>query len=228
MKTICRFRVLGITLGLLAPVLASQNVFAADATAPAAAAPASKGVKLTGEGLVISKQLTALFDKSKDVNAKGAKQAQARGAIETALDWDRVAKDCLPESEYKKQQGSKNLTEFRSLLKEVIVKTAYTRLDTFWKNASYYFSKMDVTGDKAHVQAIFEVKDKEGNESFSLDYYLSKKAGKWVIYDVAFEEVRYSENIREQIKTFLGEKGFPSLLGKLRERKGELVQGQQG
>lgn len=225
-----------LLIALVGIALLNPNiVVAADAvpkTAPVAAAStqavapsgsdASKEPKYTGEALVLRNKLNELFVKSQSVNGKGAKKADARAAIENALDWDRIAKDCVPETDYKKA-GEKNISEFKSLLKDVIVKTAYSRLDTFWKGAQYHFSKIDVTGDKAHTKAVFEIKDKEGAaEEFSLDYYLQKRGGKWIIYDIAFEDVRYSENIREQIKTFLGEKGFPNLLGKLRERRKEL------
>jgi ABC-type transporter MlaC component len=192
------------------------------------AAPSAPAAQLSAEATQLKGKLSELFEKSKNVNAKGAKGTDARAAIDGALDWDRIAKDCLPDSEFKKA-GSKNISDFKGLLKDVIVKTAYSRLDSFWKGAEYSFPEIKVTGEKAHAKAIFKVKDKEGaDEEFALDYYLFKRPSdkKWMIYDVAFDEVRYSENIREQIKTFLGEKGFPNLLTKLRERRKELVESQ--
>jgi ABC-type transporter MlaC component len=54
---------------------------------------------------------------------------------------------------------------------------------------------------------------------------LIKKEGAWKIYDIAFEDIHYSENIREQIQAFLSEnkaKGFANLLEKLRKKKSEL------
>ena len=42
------------------------------------------------------------------------------------------------------------------------------------------------------------------------------------IYDIAYEDIQYSKNIREQIDAFLKESNFASLLDKLRKRRDEL------
>jgi ABC-type transporter MlaC component len=59
-------------------------------------------------------------------------------------------------------------------------------------------------------------------DSFGLDYYLSKKGNQWLISDIAYEELKYSANIREQLDAFLKEKSFSDLLTKLRKRSEEL------
>lgn len=173
-----------------------------------------------GEQVKIKSQLEELFADSKKVNAAGPERKPARNKIENAMDWDQVAKDCLGTTEWNKASAS-NRNEYRNLLREVVVKTAFTRLDKFWDGASYKFKKIDVKGDKAQATAVFKVKD----EDFTLDYYLLKQGNTWKLYDVALEDIRYSENIREQIKAFLKEKGFSSLLGKLRKKRDELDEG---
>ncbi len=184
-------------------------------------AEAPGGKTYTGESFKIKTQLEALFDASRKVNdATGGTRATARKAIEDSMEWEQIAKDCLGTKEWNKTPAASR-TQYVGLLKDVVVKTAYTRLDKFWDGASYQFTKIDVKGDKAQATAKYTVK----GENFSLDYYLMKKGAAWEIYDVAFEDFRYSENIREQITAFLKDKGFPNLLEKLKKRKEELEDG---
>jgi phospholipid transport system substrate-binding protein len=184
-------------------------------------AEAPGGKTYTGEAFKIKTQLETLFDSSRKVNdSTPATRSAARQAIENAMEWDQIAKDCLGTKEWNKTPAASR-NQYVTLLREVVVKTAYTRLDKFWDGASYQFTKIDVKGEKAQATAKYTVK----GEHFSLDYYLVKKGANWEIYDVAFEDFRYSENIREQITAFLKDKGFPNLLDKLKKRKEELEDG---
>jgi phospholipid transport system substrate-binding protein len=184
------------------------------------AAEAPGGKTYTGEAAKIKTQLETLFDASRNVNdAAPATKKTARQAIEDSMDWEQVAKECLGMKEWNKNTPA-NRNLYRDILQDVVVKTAYTRLDKFWDGATYQFTKIDVKGDKADVSAKYTVK----GEHFSLDYYMLKKGATWKIYDVAFEDFRYSENIREQITAFLKDKGFPNLLDKLKKRREELTE----
>jgi ABC-type transporter MlaC component len=167
----------------------------------------------------LQKRTEALFESSKNVNSKDAKvKAKARADMDNALDWDKVAEDALGSANWKKQ-SQKNRNDFKNLLKEVIVRTAYTRMDKFWDGATYKFDKVEAKDGKGHVVARFNVKQ----DSYVLDYYFHSKGGKWFIYDLAFEGERYSVNINEQISAFLGEKSFANLLDKLKKRRDELA-----
>ena len=68
------------------------------------------------------------------------------------------------------------------------------------------------------LAAKFKVKD----EPFVLEYFLEKKANTWKIYDISFDDIRYSVNINEQLDAFLKEKNFNALLDKLRKRSAEI------
>lgn len=174
----------------------------------------------SGEAQKIQEQLEKLFDASKQVNASGPERKAARDKIENAMEWEQVAKDCLGLKEWNKTSAA-NRNTYRDLLRDVVVKTAFTRLDKFWDGAKYSFTDIKVTGNKAQATAKYVVK----GDDFSLDYYLMKKGNGWTIYDIAFEEIRYSENIREQITSFLKDKGFPNLIDKLKKRRQELDEG---
>ncbi len=194
-----------------APEAKSTEKAAAE-TAPVA----GKALAFTGEALVIKEQLDALFDASQKVN--GATKADARKKIESALDWERVAKSCLGNAQWKKQSpASRN--EFQALLKDVVVRTAYSRMDKFWDKTTYTFEKIDIKGSDAHVVSKFNA----AGDVLLLEYFLTKKGSNWLIYDISFEDNRYSTNINEQLVAFLREKPFSHLLTNLKKRRDDLA-----
>jgi ABC-type transporter MlaC component len=153
------------------------------------------------------------------VNQSNATQRNAaRGKIEQALDWDAIAQACLGASEWKHQSAA-NRASFRNLLKDVILRTAYSRMDKFWKGATASIDKIDVKGGKAEVFAKFL----SNGEKLKLSYFFHEQGKKWKMNDVAYNGMRYSVNINDQIDAFLREKNFNELLQKLRKRRDELV-----
>ncbi len=173
----------------------------------------------TGEALTVKTRLVDLFEVSKGVNLSNkALREKARTQVEAALDWNRIAADCLGKRHWAKQ-SEKGRNDFRNMLKEVVILTAYSRLDKFWKGASYQFEKFESVKGTMRAPTKFII----GNSSFMLEYFLEQKEGKWWIIDIAYEGVRYSENISAQIDGFLREKPFTELLGKLKKRREELV-----
>jgi len=205
------FLLLALALVMTTPAFSEEK-------APNQETPASAPA-FTGKQLDIQKKMEGLFEQSKHVNHLEAKKRnEARAAIGTALDWEKVAEDAIGSAEWRKLSGG-NRNAFRDLLKDVIERTAYTRLDKFWEGGTTSaIEKIDLAGNKAHVVGKFTVK----NEPFTLEYYLYSKGSKWMIYDLAFEGERYSININEQITAYLAEKNFNSLLDKLRKRQAEL------
>lgn len=201
-----------VLLVLFSPLIG----FTEEAPPAAPAAAEEKEVEYKGEALLIKKKLVELFEISKQVNTAATK-TKARAEIESALDWDKISELCLGKERAKKNAG-KNFDEFKGLLKDVIIKTAYTRLDKFWKDTTYKVDSIEIKGNEAKSATKFFVK----NEPFVLEYFLYKRAGKWIVYDISYEDLRYSININEQIDAFLKEKSFPGLIEKLKKRRAEL------
>jgi len=194
------------------------SIFIAIVTTIFASEPAP--LDFQGEALKLKTYLEELFDASKKVNAEGETKKSSRLKLEQALDWERVARDCLGNSHWK-QQSAANRDSFKKLLKDVILKTAFSRIDKFWNDVdktTYLFEAIDIKNLNAHVKVKFNVK----SDTILLEYYMEKKGPKWMLYDVAYEELRYSVNINEQIDAFLKEKSFTALLDKLRKRREEL------
>lgn len=172
--------------------------------------------KFTGEAAKIKETIENLFDASKKVNKPKETKDKERARIEASMDWDRISQDCMGAA-WKKQSPA-NRDQFKKLLKDVMVKTAYSRMDTFWNNATYQFASIDVKGTQAEVRTKFKVDE----DTFDLQYYLNKKGGNWMVYDIAYENIRYSHNISEQINGFLKGSNFAALADKLKKRREEL------
>lgn len=163
-------------------------------------------------------QVENLFEASKKVNNPEPEKEKSRKEIDKSIDWEGISRLCLGEAHSNKYKG-KNFGEFRDLLREVILKTAFSRMDKFWTGGTKaQIDKVDITGAQAHVGAKFT----SNNETFSLDYYLNKKGNQWFIHDVAYEDMKYSVNIKEQLDAFLKEKSFSDLLTKLRKKREDL------
>lgn len=201
----------------------SANNDTSSTTAPAETGAVSQTTTqqvFSGQALETKKRMEFLFEVSKKVNsANSGEKSKARSEIDGALDWDKIAEDAMGSADYKKQ-SVQNRNDFKNLLKDVITRTSYTRLDKFWDGASYQFGSIEAKNGKAHVVGKFTVK----GEPFTLDYYLLNKSGKWLVYDIAFEGERYSININEQISAFLRERSFSHLMEKLRKRRNELAE----
>ena len=160
-----------------------------------------------------------MFEESKHVNdADAAAKARARGTIDSTFDWAQIAKECLGEKEWDKRSVAER-DSFVRLLKDVIQRTAYGRLEIFWKGADYRFEKIDITGEQAGVAVQFL---KDGDDGL-MEYKLRKKGGKWTLYDLAYEGNYYGSNINQQIKAFLKENNFTKFLEKLKKRRDELA-----
>ena len=213
------------SFGFLIPLLVSVSALRLVAEQGTAATPTATAASpvFQGEQKKIKEAIEQLFEASKHVNAKDkVKKNSARASIEGALDWDRVAKDCM--GKYWAKESAANREAFKKILREVMVKTAYTRLDTFWDDTTFTFDKIDVKGNEAFASSKFVVK----SDMFSLEYYFFKKGARWFINDISYEDLRYSSNIREQIEAFLKEKNFSALMDKLKKRRDDLDRGVKG
>ncbi len=220
--------VLGLFFGVL-PVYADEVT--ATETAPeavertpdgaAAAKPTTSAAKtdsLSAEQQKLKEMLSSLLDVSKNVNEAGAKGAAARKQVEDGVNWDHVAQICLGGPAAWKKQSASNRNQFSKLLKDIISLTAYSRMSTFWEDTKYSIDKVKVTGSTGIVSAKFSADDEE----YVLDYYFEKQGGNWKIFDLSVDEDKYSDNITQQIKAFLKENNFATLLQRLEKRRADL------
>ncbi|MCB0406122.1 MAG: ABC transporter substrate-binding protein [Bdellovibrionales bacterium] len=220
-------------LGLFVLVFSGTSVYADESTdgesrdpakAESPKAESPKAETFTGEQLTLKKFMEELFEDSKKVNESGAPGKKARNTIESAVNWTEVAKICLGGPKAWSAQNSKHRGEFSTLLRDIIALTAYSRMGDFWNGTSYAIKKIDVKGSDATVTTTFKATD----DDYSLEYYLSKSGRHWKINDLSFDDIKYSDNIREQIQSFLKEKNFSVLLTKLRKRRADLEADDKG
>ena len=173
----------------------------------------------TGEAALLRKDLGILFDESRKVNSKDhSEKTKVRKLIDDWFDWEKIAEECLGPVQWKKQPAG-NRESFLKLLKDVIQRTAYTRLDKFWQGAQYRIVEINLTGETGQVTAEFL----KAGDLATLEYKMLKKKTKWLIGDLKFEGEQYSQNINQQITAFLRANSFAVFLDKLRKRRDELA-----
>jgi ABC-type transporter MlaC component len=216
-----KFKTLGVAAVLF---LGSSGLSRADETAKdpvkePAKEVAKEAAPLSPEAQKLKDEMIDLFELSKKVAVpEAAERKKARERVERSLDWEKISRDCLGPKRWS-AQSPKARQEFRDLLQEVVARTAFTRLDKFWNDTkSYGVEKVEVKGKVANVAAKYVVEQ----DDILLEYFLQKSGGKWLIYDIAYEDLKYSENISEQINAFMKDNNFNTLLDKLRKRRDEL------
>lgn len=170
-----------------------------------------------GPAAVLEKHMQELFEHSKKVNKPKSAKNKARKKIETSVDWQKISRICLGNAQLKKQ-SRKDVKKFEDYLHEIISLTAFSKMDSFWKGTTYKLESIDIKKQEALVAARFFVED----DDYELKYYLYKKGKSWLLYDLAYEDIRYSTNINEQIVFFLKDNTFADLLKKLEKRRAEL------
>ncbi len=192
-------------------------------------------IRAEGQSTELKSQIEKLIISSQHLKptpgVSDATDSQSKAIIESSLHWTEIARRCFDDPNAAKNSrkkrprkstydklSAKDRHEFETLLRQIVTQTAYGRLYKFWKDVSkYQVQKASANGDSGTVRVKFFVKPKP----FVIDYDFRSVNGQWLIEDVVYDEdIRYSENIREQVQGYLEEKGhnFRSLISKLKER----------
>lgn len=166
----------------------------------------------------LRKTLEDLFETSKDLG----KNPEKRQAFEQNFDWSRVSDACLASPAVKKQHlDPKSRERFQTLIRQLVAATAYNNMDRLWsKTTGYKIDKVTEQGNEVIINVVFGT---SSGRKFKVDYFFYKKDGKWWIYDIANDDIKYTDLIREQVESFLEtENSFQKLLRHLEKRLKEV------
>ena len=162
----------------------------------------------------VKQTIESLIAASKQILDTSDEGQANRKKIEAALNWNAISEKCLGRDLWEKKKA----TPFPTLLREVVTKTAFSRIAKLWKEVKKFEIKsVTLAGTHAVVKARFVAK-----QTFAITYYFGKKDGHWLIDDIAYDDLLYSENISEQINGFLKSHSFSQLLAKMKKRLPEL------
>ena len=151
---------------------------------------------------------------------KPQKEPQRRQALKTAIsrifDFAEMAQRSL--ATHWKERTPAERKEFVSLF-ETLLENSYSGKIESYHNEKIVYLAESVDGDHAEVKS--KVIAPKGDE-YSLDYRLTNKGGKWLVYDVVIEGVSLVSNYRGQFNRIINNQGYPELLKKLRAKSEEI------
>jgi phospholipid transport system substrate-binding protein len=111
-------------------------------------------------------------------------------------------------------------TEFVGVLRDLIERNYVRQLRS---NVDYdvVYKTEDVKGKEATVQTAVKAKRKGREVEIPIDYKLSERGGKWVVFDVITEEVSLVRNYRSQFQKIIEKDGYEGLIAKMKKRLAE-------
>jgi phospholipid transport system substrate-binding protein len=139
-----------------------------------------------------------------------------KGAIGRIFDYQEMAQRSL--ATHWKERTPAEKKEFTSLF-ETLLENSYAGKIESYHNEKIVYLKESIDGQYAEVKS--KVIAPKGDE-YSLDYRLTQKGGKWMVYDVVIEGVSLVSNYRGQFNRIINSHGYPDLLKKLRTKSEEL------
>ena len=151
---------------------------------------------------------------------KPRNEPQRRQALRTSIggifDFQEMAQRSL--ATHWKARTPAERKEFVSLF-QTLLENSYSGKIESYRNEKIVYLKETVDGQHAEVRS--KVIVPKGDE-YALDYRLSQKGGKWMVYDVVIEGVSLVSNYRGQFNRIINGQGYPELVKKLRTKSEEI------
>src|SRR5690349_166024 len=201
LRGVCRRRIFGALLGVLALLLLS---------APSAfAGPAREQLQSA-----IEKVTAILNDPSLKSDAKKAERIERlRQVIYPKFDFAEMAKRSLGSNWQRRTPQEQQ--EFVKLFRDLVETSYADNID------AYNGEKVNIVGEKQEkdfAQVNTKIVNNKGEE-FSVDYRLLQSGGDWKIYDVVIENISVVNNYRSQFNRVIAKSSFEDLLQKLRDKQ---------
>jgi phospholipid transport system substrate-binding protein len=201
LRGVCRRRIFGALLGVLALLLLS---------APSAfAGPAREQLQSA-----IEKVTAILNDPSLKSDAKKTERIERlRQVIYPKFDFAEMAKRSLGSNWQRRTPQEQQ--EFVKLFRDLVETSYADNID------AYNGEKVNIVGEKEEkdfAQVNTKIVNNKGEE-FSVDYRLLQSGGDWKIYDVVIENISIVNNYRSQFNRVIAKTSFEDLLQKLRDKQ---------
>jgi phospholipid transport system substrate-binding protein len=181
--------------------------------APAAAGPPTDAVKEYTDAVVKVLEDPAL----KADGRRHERRAAVRKLAAEAFDVQETARRAL--GPHWQQRSPAEREEFVALFADLLEHTYIARIDLYG-GERLKFTEEKLDGDVAIVRA--KVTTKQGTE-VPVEARMHKKSDRWLIYDVAIENISLIANYRAQFDRIIRTAGYPELVKRLKNR-GEFFQ----
>jgi phospholipid transport system substrate-binding protein len=109
--------------------------------------------------------------------------------------------------------------EFTQLFADLLERTYISRIDLYGGEKVQYTNEQ-IDGDRAVVRA--KVVTNKGSE-ISIDARMLKNGGRWLIYDIAIENVSLIANYRVQFNQIIRKSSFAELVNRLKSNRNDFL-----
>ncbi|MFZ5628837.1 MAG: MlaC/ttg2D family ABC transporter substrate-binding protein [Spirochaetota bacterium] len=146
-------------------------------------------------------QVLKTLDSKKPVKEK---RSIISGIYDENFDLEKMASNTL-KSEYKKLDDSEK-KQFAQKFGKFVLEFYLDKIDKYNRNKVEFIGD-ETKGNRAVVKTLLEYQGKMAN----VNYFMTEKGGRWLVYDFEVEGVRLSSTYRSQFAKVLKEQGAEGL-----------------
>ena len=210
-----------ILVAFLAAMVLSAAFFAPVVRGAAFPAPVVQGAALPASAGGPTDRMKDTTDKIiaivSDPAFKGPEKAEEkkksiRAVVDEVIDWEEMSRRSLGIHWQKRTDEEKR--EFVRLFSLLIEKTYRDKAEDYaGEKVNYVGEKID--GDYAEVESRILTSK---NTEIPVNYKMTKKQGKWWVYDIVIEGVSFVNNYRTQFNSILSSSSYPGLVKQLKAK----------
>ena len=210
-----------ILVAFLAAMVLSAAFFAPVVQGAAFPAPVVQGATLSASAGGPTDRMKDTTDKIiaivSDPAFKGPEKAEEkkksiRAVVDEVIDWEEMSRRSLGIHWQKRTDEEKR--EFVRLFSLLIEKTYRDKAEDYaGEKVNYVGEKID--GDYAEVESRILTSK---NTEIPVNYKMTKKQGKWWVYDIVIEGVSFVNNYRTQFNSILSSSSYPGLVKQLKAK----------
>jgi len=153
----------------------------------------------------------------KDMKKNEQKRRQAlKKTISLIFDYGEMAKRSM--GKHWNQRSESEKRQFTDLFATLLENSYAGKIESY-NNEKIVYIKDEQDGDHAEVRSKVVTAKRD---EFTLDYRLTNRNGKWMVYDVVIEGVSLVSNYRTQFNRIISANGYSELVKKLQNKSNEL------
>jgi phospholipid transport system substrate-binding protein len=188
-----------------------------------AASPATAGAPTEQLRGAVDRVLKTLEDPSLKGESKlNDRRLAVRKIANEIFDFGEIAKRSL--ARHWQPLSEAQRTEFVGLFADLLERSYISKIETYGGEKIQYTSEK-IDGDLATVST--RIVTKNGTE-VPIDYRMTKRSDRWLVYDVSIEGVSLVSSYRTQFNKIIQTSSYNELVAKLRNKQDELLAEDKG
>ena len=145
-------------------------------------------------------------------------RTEVKKLVGSFLDYGELAKRALNKNWDK--ITPKQREDFVETLRQ-LVERSYLKQVHGSPNYNIKYEKEEKTGNEANVTATLNTVARGKKTKVALEYKMTWKEGRWVVYDVVTDEQSMLENYRAEFNKIINKEGFDALLKRMKKKLDE-------